>query len=130
MISRSSMREKSSAGKCKIGIGLFLAFFHFQCSEPKSNSIPKGVLPQAKMEELLFSIHEQEARLLMSGIRQDTAYLLFDTLQKQILKRLQVDSTALRISLNYYSQHVELLDSIYKKMEKKAQAKMDSNSAK
>lgn len=82
------------------------------------------------MEELLFSIHEQEARLLMSGIRQDTAYLLFDTLQKQLMKRLKIDSTALRISLNYYSQHVELLDSIYKRMEIKAQEKMDSNSAK
>lgn len=76
---------------------------------------------------MLFSLHHQEARLLMSGIRQDTAYLLFDTLQKQIMNRLNVDSTSLRLSLNYYSQNVELLDSLYKRMETTAQSKIDSN---
>jgi hypothetical protein len=123
------MGQKSSAGKCKIGIGLFLAFFLIQCSDEKKNTLPRGVLPPEKMEEMLFSIHQQEARLLMSGIRQDTAYLLFDTLQKQIMNRLKVDSTTLRLSLTYYSQHVELLDSLYKQMETRAQSKIDSNSA-
>ncbi|HRH33542.1 MAG TPA: DUF4296 domain-containing protein [Catalimonadaceae bacterium] len=121
------MGQKSSAGKCKIGIGLFIAFFLFQCSEEKKNELPKGVLPPEKMEEMLFSLHYQEAKLLMSGIRQDTAYLLFDTLQKQIMNRLNVDSTSLRLSLNYYSQNVELLDSLYKRMETTAQSKIDSN---
>lgn len=130
MISRSSMWQISSVGKCKIGFGLFVAFFLFQCSDPKPAGLPEKVISPEKMEELLFSLHEQEARLLMSGIRQDTAFLLFDSLQMRILNRLKVDTTTLRLSLEYYTQHLEILDSLYRKMEKRAQEKIDSTKLK
>lgn len=71
-------------------------------------------------------LHTQESTLLVSGIRQDTAFVIFDSLQRRTLKNLKVDTTTLNNSLKYYSKNVELLDSMYRLIEKKMQHRLDS----
>lgn len=88
----------------------------FSCEEPKVNDKPKGLLPPARMMAILKDLHHQEAVLNLSGIRQDSAASLFKHLEKDLFKKHKVDSIQVMKSLEYYNQHIEVLDSMYRAM--------------
>lgn len=71
------------------------------------------------MQTILSEIHQLESKLLQTGIRQDSTVPVFEFYQKQIYARHQVDTGSVNRSVQFYTQHIELLDSIYQKMEVK-----------
>lgn len=114
-------------GKGISGFGLFLSLLWACHQPPDEKKIARTqFLSPDSLEMVLENLHLLESTLLVSGIRQDTAFVLFDSLQRRTLKNLKVDTTTLNNSLKYYSKNVELLDSIYRRIEKKVQHKFDS----
>ena len=92
----------------------FVLWLHSGCKEEATKvEIPKNVVPIKKMEAFLFDLHKTEAELTQSGIRQDSAVLIFPGLQKNLLIKHKIDSLKLERSLKFYAQRVDLLDSIY-----------------
>jgi hypothetical protein len=91
-------------------VWLFLA----ACQEKEpQKKIPKNLIAPAKMEAFLYEIHEAEAKVLLSGIRQDSAAALYDFMEKKIIKKHKLDSGKINQSIQYYNQHPEKLDSMY-----------------
>jgi hypothetical protein len=93
---------------------LFILFL--SCGSEVKNEVPKNLIPAPKMEAFLRDIHQLESSLLLSGIRQDSANTLFKVLEKDIYKKHKLDSAMVGVSLKYYTENVELLDSIYRKL--------------
>lgn len=111
----------SFADKCKIGFGLLIFLFLSACSEKKKERIPAGILPMKVMEDFLFDLHKAEAELLTSGIRQDTAVVLFKRMEHNLYKKYKLDTGIVKKSIRYYSTHIDLMDSIYHNMGLKLQ---------
>jgi hypothetical protein len=95
---------------------ILLMLVGFSCEKPPVDDRPKGLLPPAKMMALLKDIHHEEAALNLSGIRQDSAASFFKFIEKDLFKKHGVDSLQVMKSLEYYNQHIELLDSMYRAM--------------
>jgi hypothetical protein len=101
----------------KIRAFVFLmTFILLACSEEKRTPPPKKWMPPAKMKSFLMDLHELEAGLLTSGIRQDSAQALFELHQKKLYRKHGVDSAQVMQSLQYYTKETHLLDSLYTSM--------------
>ena len=98
-------------------LGFCLLLVITSCEEEQQTQIPANVLSQAKMESILLEIHEAESKLQQTGLRQDSAVALFEYYLKQIYSKHKVDSGKVNRSLRFYTQHIELMDSIYQNLE-------------
>ena len=107
-------------GKSKIGLGLLVFLFAWACAEEKREAIPSHILSMQRMESFLFDLHKTESQLLLSGIRQDTAAVLFETMEKRLYQKHKLDSGRVLSSLRYYASHMEMMDSMYKHLEMRA----------
>lgn len=96
---------------------VFIGSLAFSCEEEQRVHIPADVIPQRKMEKILLGIHDAEARLIQSGMRQDTAMTVFLRMQADLYKEYKVDTGSVNRSLRFYTQHLDLLDSMYRRME-------------
>ncbi len=96
--------------------------FFCHCSRTENNEkIPAGTLTPAKMQEFLYDIHSAEAKVMVSGIRQDSASALFHHMELQIMKKHKLDTSLVNRSLDFYNRHPELLDSVYAGLLKRTQ---------
>lgn len=98
------------------GLLLLVSFFLFSCEEEKQTQIPANVIAQGKMGKILMELHDAEAKLIQSGIRQDTSMALFLRMQEEIYRKYKVDTGSVNRSLRFYTQHIEILDSVYARM--------------
>lgn len=104
-------------------LNLCVCLLAISCQEENRTQIPTNIIAPDKMEAILSEIHQLESNLLQTGIRQDSTVPVFEFYQKQIYAKYQVDTGSVNRSVRFYTQHVELLDSIYTKMEiKESQA--------
>lgn len=94
----------------------------FACNSEESKvQIPKNVLPIAKMERYLYDLHELEAKLQTSGIRQDTLSQLFPVLEKDLMKKHKTDTGMVKRSFRFYAKNIAMMDTIYTHLLKKAE---------
>jgi Domain of unknown function (DUF4296) len=89
------------------------------CLEEKSvrEAPPPGLIPQKPLRAFLYDLHEVEAALIQSGIRQDSASALFTQLEAELYKKHGLDSGRVGRSLRYYCRNLDMLDSLYHSME-------------
>jgi Domain of unknown function (DUF4296) len=85
----------------------------FSCETEEKEPPPKNLIPIPRMVAFLNDIHDTESTLLLSGIRQDTTNALYPLLEKKIFEKHHLDSARVMTSLKYYTENIELLDSIY-----------------
>ena len=98
------------SSQCSL-IALFLLMACRQ--EGKEQNIPPGLMQPKQLEAFLSDIHQAEAKVMVSGIRQDSGSALFHHLEKKIRKKHGLDSAGISKNLDFYNQHPELLDSVY-----------------
>jgi len=103
--------------KCKSGHWLLSLLLLLGCVEEKKATIPSGVFSADTMEQFLYDLHRAEAQLLLSGIRQDTAIRIFDRLESDLYHKYHTDSAKVRRSLRFYTNNINLLDSMYQRLE-------------
>jgi hypothetical protein len=94
-------------------VPFFLLTVLLSCETEKKELPPKNLVPIPKMVAFLSDVHDVESSLLLSGIRQDTANAMFPRMEKKVYQKHHLDSTRVMTSLKYYTENIELLDSIY-----------------
>lgn len=92
---------------------VFLLTGLLSCESEKKELPPKNLIPIPKMVAFLNDIHDTESSLLLSGIRQDTANAMYPGMEKKVFEKHHLDSARVMTSLKYYTENIELLDSIY-----------------
>jgi len=92
---------------------IFLLTALVACETEKKELPPKNLIPIPKMVAFLSDIHDVESSLLLSGIRQDTTNAMYPGMEKKIFEKHNLDSARVMTSLKYYTENIELLDSIY-----------------
>ena len=90
-------------------------------SEETKVQIPTNVLPISKMETYLYDLHTLEAKLQISGIRQDTLSELFPVLEKELMKKHKLDTGLVKRSFRFYAKNIALMDSMYTHLLKQAE---------
>ena len=104
---------------CIPALGLLLLSGLFACQSEKSEAElpPAGLVPRDSLRAFLLDLHELEAALNQSGIRQDSATALFSVMENDLYRRHALDSGRVGLSLRYYCRNPEKLDSLYDGME-------------
>lgn len=78
---------------------------------------PENLIPEEKMASILTEIHLAEARVTkLNRVSQDSNTLIYKRLEKQIFRKLQVDTAAYSKSYTYYASNPEQLAAIYKQV--------------
>lgn len=86
----------------------------FSCeSVPEVSTRPSGILSEDSLIHMLREIHQMEGILSNSGMRQDSAAMLFQVFEMELYKKYAVDSTRFSKSLKYYTSNLKKLDSLY-----------------
>ena len=84
----------------------------FSCAEEKKK-LPAGLLPPAKLTSILADIHIAEAQVENMRLSPDTAKVVFDRLQADVLKKYGVPEKQFTKTYTYYLNHLNDLDKIY-----------------
>ncbi|MEP1782753.1 DUF4296 domain-containing protein, partial [Reichenbachiella sp.] len=82
----------------------------FGCS---STVDQKDVIPSDKMIELLTEIHILEARVDKLRLTNDSSFKVYNTLEKEIFEKYDVEKAKYQESYQYYLSNPVLLDKIY-----------------
>lgn len=108
---------------------LLLAVWIGQACSATDDSRPKNLIPQERMAEILTEVHMAEARVGRLGIATiDSSNIIYRRLEKGILKKYQVDTSAYTRSYVYYSSHPDEMEAIYKQVVDNLKQKIDSSS--
>lgn len=92
---------------------LFLLSFLSCQSDQEANRRPSGILSPDSLVLILREVHEAEGLLANSGMRQDSAAVLFQVCEAKLYRKYGIDSTRFSESLKYYTSNLKVLDSIY-----------------
>lgn len=88
---------------------------------------PKDLIPKEKMALILRDIHLGEQRVSGLGLRsQDSAMVVFQTLERRIYKKYGYDTAAYRRSYFYYASRPEQFQEIYRTVRDSLQRLEDS----
>lgn len=79
----------------------------------KTEKRPADLLPEQKMVQILADVHIAEARIETNVLYPDTALMIFNKEQKQILEAHGVEEEDFRKTYRYYLTHVEQMDKLY-----------------
>lgn len=82
----------------------------FGCSSTVNQ---EEVIPSTEMVELLTEIHILEARVDKLRLPSDSAFKVYNTLEKEIFEKYNVDKVNYERSYQYYLSNPALLDKIY-----------------
>lgn len=87
--------------------------FLFACK----SGVPKDIIQPAQMEKVLFDVHIADG-YISSLTLQDTAKIVASSYYNGIYKKFNIDSAAFNKSMNYYYNHIDLLDKMYINIQK------------
>ena len=78
---------------------------------------PDNLIPEPQMAAILMEIHLAEGRVSRLGIStSDSSNIVYKRLEKQIFRRLRVDTSAYTKSYIYYSSHPRQMEAVYKQV--------------
>ena len=100
-----------------------LMLFFFACT---GDEIPKGVLAQDTMIGLLTQIHIADGSMYNTMQVPDSLYKYGLNKYDIVLKSFHTDSNQLKKSMRYYSQHPDILEKMYDKIQVNLKQKSDS----
>lgn len=93
-------------------LALFFLFIFFAgCN---SDKVPSGVIPEKKMVGVLTDMHLADGYTSTLDSYRDSIEIA--TVYQTLYKRYDTDSAQIHKSLDYYSQHPEVLQKIYKQV--------------
>ncbi|MDQ3047033.1 MAG: DUF4296 domain-containing protein [Bacteroidota bacterium] len=93
-------------------VALLLILLMVSCGEKKSAKIPDSVLPMEKMAEVLVDIHLLEAAMNLN-INPVTAPTMNIKTGSDVFKKNNITKAMYDESMDFYSLHPELLNSVY-----------------
>lgn len=100
---------------------LLLAAFCLSLGSCKVKT-PKGIVPQSKMERLLYDYHEAQAMAQNSSAPERNAELYTEA----VLQKYGVSRREFNASMEYYTRHADMLYDIYERINKRYQNEMQA----
>lgn len=102
------------------------------CAAPK-DSRPDKLIPAERMADILVEVHIAEARVSRMGMTAtDSSNAVYRRLERDIFRRLTVDTAAYTASYSFYAAHPEDMERIYNRvteiLKKKTEAKKPTRS--
>ena len=95
---------------------LFGGWLLAACTAPEDGQ-PDNLIPESRMATILTEIHLIESRVSRIGLASsDSSNIVYKRLEKQIFRKLQVDTSAYTKSYIYYSSHPRQMETIYKQI--------------
>lgn len=95
---------------------LFGGWLFAACTAPEDGQ-PDNLIPESRMATILTEIHLIESRVSRIGLASsDSSNIVYKRLEKQIFRKLQVDTSAYTKSYIYYSSHPRQMETIYKQI--------------
>lgn len=95
------------------------------CALPQDDQ-PDNLIPEEQMSAILTEIHLAEARVSRMGLgASDSSNVVYKRLERQIFKKLKVDTSAYSKSYVYYSSHPRQMETIYTKIAANLKKKSD-----
>ncbi len=89
---------------------------------------PKNLVDIDKMAKILTDVHLAENRVSRLGIASvDSSNLVYKRLESRILRKHGVDTTDYEKSYVYYSSHPREMETIYKQIVAKLEARVDTS---
>lgn len=110
--------------RLKQSILVILAIFLWSCVSPVEEP-PADLIPTEKLKMILLDFHLSESYVDVHFEGKDTANVVFNALEKQVLEKHGVTKDNYLSSYNYYLRNTEELDDIYEQVVKEL-SKMES----
>ncbi len=83
---------------------------------------PDNLVDEDKMVAILTEVHLNEAKVAKLNLRSsDSSNLVYKRLERQLLKKYDVDTSAYSKSYIYYASHPEAMERVYKRIVEKLQ---------
>ncbi|HEY4650000.1 MAG TPA: DUF4296 domain-containing protein [Pontibacter sp.] len=83
------------------------------CKQQNDANAPEGLLPRAKMVQILADVHTMEALIEANVNYPDTAMMAYNKQQKAILQKYGVTAGQFYSTYTYYSTHLPEMDKLY-----------------
>lgn len=84
------------------------------CNQP--TELPKGLLPEEQMVQVLVELHLAEARVELIQIPQDSIRPLLKQRYSEIFTQLEIDTAKFNSTFEYYEKHPKKMDLLYEKV--------------
>lgn len=101
-----------------------LLWLLFACGPNQENGTdrPDNLVDEDKMVAILTEIHLTEAKVSKINLRSsDSSNLVYKQLERQLLRKYGVDTSAYSKSYIYYASHPEAMERIYRRIVDKLQ---------
>ena len=103
----------------------------------KSDKKPENLLSKEKIVSILIDVHILESEIQTLRVSKDSSQLLFNTFERELFEKHQVDKEVYKKSFEYYLEGVKEMEKIYEAvidslnyMEKSADTKPKTDSLK
>ena len=103
---------------------LGLLWLLFACGPNAENGTerPDNLVDEDRMVAILTEVHLNEAKVGKLNLRSsDSSNLVYKRLERQLLKKYDVDTSAYSRSYIYYASHPEAMERLYKRVVEKLQ---------
>ncbi|MBC8153645.1 MAG: DUF4296 domain-containing protein, partial [Bacteroidetes bacterium] len=109
------------------GLWLLACLLTWACQPPGNDRTlqPDNLIPADKMAQILTEVHLAESRVSKLGLSaSDSSAMVYKRLERQIHKKLNVDTAAYNRSYTYYAANPAKLEAIYKEVVKNLEQKI------
>jgi hypothetical protein len=89
---------------------IFVGLVLYSCDRQR---LPKGILEEDKMVELLIDIHLAEGLVSTFPIHYDSSRVLYPLFEKEVFRKHQVPDSVFRRSFEYYMRDTRVMDRLY-----------------
>lgn len=117
--------KRAKLSRC--GLWLLTCLLTWACQPPDSDRTlkPDNLVPVDKMVQILTEVHLAESRVSKLGLSaSDSSAMVYKRLERQIHKKLNVDTAAYNRSYTYYAANPAKLEAIYKEVVKNLEQKI------
>lgn len=110
-----------------VALGLLMGLLVWACQPTTTDQTqpPDNLIPADKMVLILTEVHIAESRVSKLGLSAaDSSAMIYRRLERQIYRKLAVDTAAYHRSYTYYAANPTKLEAIYKEVVKNLQEKI------
>ena len=83
------------------------------CQQQEDTAKPAGMVPEAKMVQILADVHVMESLIEATINYPDTAVMVYNKEHKKILEKYGVEQAAFRNTYNFYGANLQEMDRLY-----------------
>lgn len=86
--------------------------------------IPKDIIPEDKMAEILVDIHLLEAKIDNINMPPDSSQLVYKALEYDLLtSKYQIDTVTYKRSFSFYRKNLKQFENVYKQVQRSMEEK-------